>query len=237
MKNIGWDDPLPTKLQLAWEKLFGEIEDLTTVQFPRCLQHKDSVGLSELHVFADASILAYGAVAYVVWSRTNGIEVHLISAKARVSPLCQTTIPRLELMADLLASRLAKTVCDEFKIKPSEVILWSDSMIVLAWLRSESTSLQPSVGVRAAEIQATWESGTWEYVPTDLNPADDLSRGIPVTKVNERWMNGPSFLKVTHDSLLPSVFVTKASYPKAFLWQQKFLLSLLARCSGHTWTN
>jgi hypothetical protein len=98
-------------------------------------------------------------------------------------------------MAALLASRLAKTVYDEFKIKPSEVILWSDSMIVLAWLRSESTSLQPFVGVRVAEIQATWESDTWRYVPTNLNPADDLSRGIPVTKINERWMNGPSFLK------------------------------------------
>ena len=92
-------------------------------------------------------------------------------------------------MAALLASRLEKTVYDEFKIKPSEVILWSDSMIVLAWLRSELTSLQPFVGVQVAEIQATWESDTWRYVPTDLNPADDLSRGIPVTKINEHWVN------------------------------------------------
>jgi hypothetical protein len=87
LKNIGWDDPLPTKLQ---------IEYLTIVQFPRCLQPKDSLGLPELHVFADASILAYGAVAY-------GIEVRLISAKVRVAPFRQTTIPRLELMAALLA--------------------------------------------------------------------------------------------------------------------------------------
>jgi hypothetical protein len=54
-------------------------------------------------------------------------------------------------------------VYDEFKIKPSEVILWSHSMIVLAWLRSELTSLQPFVGVRVAEIQATWESDTWRF--------------------------------------------------------------------------
>ena len=45
----------------------------------------------------------------------------------------------------LLASRLAKTVHDEFKIKPAKVILWTDSMIVLAWLRSESALLKPLV--------------------------------------------------------------------------------------------
>ncbi|XP_028404102.1 uncharacterized protein LOC114526780 [Dendronephthya gigantea] len=195
IKNIGWDDPLPSKLQLTWEKLFDVVKYLKNVQFPRCLQPRGSLGLPELHVFADASNLAYGAAAYLVWTQANGLEVRLISAKARVAPLRQTTIPRLELMAALLASRLAKMVHDEFKIKPSNVILWSDSMIVLAWLRSESTSLQPFVGVRVAEIQATWESATWRHVPTDLNPTDDLSRGILFAKINERWMNGPSFLK------------------------------------------
>jgi hypothetical protein len=98
-------------------------------------------------------------------------------------------------MAALLASRLAKTVHDEFKIKPAKVILWTDSMIVLVWLRSESALLKPFVGVRVAEIQATWEPCTWKYVPTKLNPADDLSRGIKVWEMSGRWMNGPAFLR------------------------------------------
>ena len=51
------------------------------------------------------------------------------------------------------------------------------------------------VGVRVAEIQATWESIAWRYLPTSLNPADDLSRSIPVARVNGRWMKGPLFLK------------------------------------------
>ena len=196
MKKFGWDDPLPGEMQASWERLFAEIGELETVQFVRCLQPTSAVGLPELHVFADASILAYGAAAYLVWSSTSGERVaRLVSAKARVAPLRQTTIPRLELMAALLASRLAKTIYDEFKIKPSTVILWSDSMIVLAWLRSESTLLKSFVGVRVAEIQATWEPTMWRYVPTELNPADDLSRGISVREINGRWMNGPSFLR------------------------------------------
>ena len=199
MKKFEWDDLLPKEMQLTWRKLFTEIEDLKTVQFPRCLQPPSAFGSPELHVFADASILAYGAAAYLVWSSSSGREVRLVSAKARVAPLRQTTIPRLELMAALLATRLAKTIYDEFKIKPSKVTLWSDSMIVLAWLRSESTLLKVFVGVRVAEIQASWEPTVWRYVPTNLNPADDLSRGISVLEMNGRWMNGPSFLRKNSD--------------------------------------
>ena len=44
-------------------------------------------------------------------------------------------------MTALLARRLSKTIYEEFKINPSTVIVWTDSMIVLAWLRSESTLL------------------------------------------------------------------------------------------------
>ena len=195
MKKFDWDDPLPKESQQSWQRLFDDIEKLRTVQFPRCLQPEGSFGSPELHLFADASILAYGAAAYLVWPTVNGKEVCLISAKARVAPLRQTTIPRLELMAALLASRLAKTIRDEFKIKPSNVIFWSDSMIVLAWLHSESSLLKPFVGVRVAEIQETWDPNLWRHVPTKLNPADDLSRGIAVSEMNGRWMNGPSFLR------------------------------------------
>ena len=51
------------------------------------------------------------------------------------------------------------------------------------------------VGVRVAEIQSTWNEEHWRYVPTDLNPADDLSRGIPTAELNGRWMKGPAFLR------------------------------------------
>ena len=61
-------------------------------------------------------------------------------------------------MASLIASRLAKTIYDEFKIKPSSVTLWSNSRIVVHWLRSESALLKPFVGVRVTEIQSTWNA-------------------------------------------------------------------------------
>ena len=180
---------------MLWQELFKEIQCLKGVTFPRCLQPENVSGMSQLHLFADASGRAYGAVAYLLWPTTEGPNVRLISAKARVAPIKQPTIPRLELMAALIASRLAKTIYDEFKIKPSSVTLWSDSKIVLHWLHSESSTLKAFVGVRVTEIQSTWEPSCWRFVPTDLNPADDLSRGIAAEDIHGRWETGPDFLK------------------------------------------
>ena len=114
-KQFDWDDPLPEDMNETWKKLFKEIESLKNVEFPRCLQPKEVSGVSELHVFADASKAAYGAVAYLVWMTPHGPHVSLVSAKARVAPLHHTTIPRLELMAALVASRLAQTICQSLQ--------------------------------------------------------------------------------------------------------------------------
>ena len=152
-------------------------------------------GTAELHVFADASVMAYGAAAYLVLPSSTRKKVCLVSAKARVAPLHQTRIPRLELMAALVATRLAKTICNELKIKPTQVVLWSDSMIVLSWLPSEVTIFKSFLGVWVREIQASFEPSVWRYVPSNLNPADDLCRGITVDEMKGRWMNGPPFLR------------------------------------------
>ena len=59
-------------------------------------------------------------------------------------------------MAALMASRLAKTIYEEFKEKPESVELWSDSKVVLHWLRSDISLMKAFVAVRLAGIQSTW---------------------------------------------------------------------------------
>ena len=56
-----------------------------------------------------------GTVAYPLWPTVHRPEVRLVAAKVRVALLRQTTIPRLELMASLVASWLAQIICDKFK--------------------------------------------------------------------------------------------------------------------------
>jgi len=40
------------------------------------------------------------------------------------------------------------------------------------------------------------ELSQWNYVPTNINPADDVSRGLTVKELlsNKRWFRGPAFL-------------------------------------------
>lgn len=98
-------------------------------------------------------------------------------------------------MVALVASRLEITICDEFKIKPSSLTLWSNSKSVLHWLHSVSTLLKAFVRVSVTEIQSTWDPSLRWFVPTDQTPADDLSRGISVEEINGHWKTGPEFLK------------------------------------------
>jgi len=165
-KEYDWDDPLPDDKGDLMMKLLKELERLKEITFPRCLQPECVSGASALHVFADASGVAYGAVLYLLWPTPHGPEVRLIAAKARVAPLRQNTIPRLELLAALIASRLASLIYAEFKTKPSSVTLWSDSKIVLHWICSESALLKAFVGVRVTEIQTQVAGGLYRRALT-----------------------------------------------------------------------
>ena len=62
-KKYDWDDPLPEEMSSLWNKLFKYIESINIVEIPRCLKPKGASGPPELHVFADASIVTYGAAA------------------------------------------------------------------------------------------------------------------------------------------------------------------------------
>ena len=80
-----------------------------------------------LHVFADASTMAYRAVAFF----TCGSEVTFVLAKNRVAPLKNLTLPKLELMAVVIASRVAKFVSNALQLQDTLTYYWGDSQMVL----------------------------------------------------------------------------------------------------------
>ena len=195
-KGIDWDEKLPPEIQEKWASLFQEMLSLNSITFERCLTPPDAVGLPVLCIFSDDCNEAFGSCAIARWQKSNGqYDARLISAKSRVAPLKRLTIPRLELQGAVLASRLCKIIVQESRFQFERVILFLDSEIVLALIRSEARKIKPFVSVRVGEIQTNTDPSQWKHIPGELNVADDVSRGIPVRSLAERWQHGQKFLR------------------------------------------
>ena len=150
--GLNWDDELPCNVQEKWIQLFTEMKELDGIGFKRCLVPPEADELPSLCVFADASQEAFGACAYIRQkTKESTYEVTFVAAKSRVAPLKQLTIPRLELQAAVLASRLAKSILDERRIQFESVKFLTDSTITLAWIQCASRSFKPFVSSRVGE--------------------------------------------------------------------------------------
>ncbi|CAH2109124.1 unnamed protein product [Euphydryas editha] len=106
------------------------------------------------------------------------------------------TIPRLELCGALVAAKLLEKVLQTIRLHVDSCFLWTDSSVVLSWLKTPPNKLKPFVKNRVADIQEITKSCLWRHVPTSSNPADLLSRGISVLQSDrvDLWFNGPNFL-------------------------------------------
>ena len=63
VRGLDWDDPLPEeKKSVKMMSWFAELPMLSKIRVPRCLQLREEVTSTTLHVFVDASQSAYGAV-------------------------------------------------------------------------------------------------------------------------------------------------------------------------------
>ncbi|GFV42626.1 uncharacterized protein TNCV_842961 [Trichonephila clavipes] len=137
-----------------------------------------------------------GAAVYCKSKNLNSETlVQLITSKSRVEPIKSLTILRLELCAAVLLAKLVKRVVAALQLESAELYRWSDSMIVLTWLRKEPMDLKTFVQNRVAKIQELYNQ-LWRHVPSDQNPADLVSRGVDPDKLLQQnlWFNGPTFL-------------------------------------------
>ena len=180
------DQPVSRNEEPQWHKL-REMSDTALCSWPPCT----------LCFFSDASEDAFGSCAYARWQMSNGeYDARFIAAKSRVAPLKRLTIPRLELQGAVLASRLCKTIVDESRFQFEKVILFLDSKIVLAWIRSKAMRFKQFVSVRVGEIQTNTDPSQWKHIPGEMNVTDDVSRGISVRNLVERWQHGPKLLRL-----------------------------------------
>lgn len=113
--------------------------------------------------------------------------------KARVAPVKQTTIPRLEIAPAVLAVRMDKRLKTELDMKVEESVFWSDSMTVLQYITSKTKRFKTYVANRITIIQELSKVEQWRHISSKLNPADAASCGIKadVFLNSKEWINGP----------------------------------------------
>ncbi len=201
-RNVGWDEEIPQSLSDKWIVWKEELKQITNFQVSRCIKPKrfNNYAHAQLHHFADASELAYGSVSYLrLVNERNAVHVSFLMGKSRVAPL-KKIIPRLELAAAVLATKVDKVLKSELQLDLETSIFWTDSESVLKYISNEHTRFHTFVANRVSFIRETTEPTQWKFVDTKLNPADEASRGQRTKRFlqNTRWIHGPDFLWKTN---------------------------------------
>ena len=210
--KLAWDEPItdPTLVN-AWQGWVQNLREMERIKVPRCLGPKDvttkvSGRKRQLHHFADASEVAYGVVTYLRTCYEDGTaHTTLVAAKSRLAPLKTLTIPRLELQAATLAARQDEAIRRELDLELEPSLFWTDSTTVLRYINNEQRRFQTFVANRVTEIRGISEARQWRHVPSEENPADDASRGALPSELDlTRWLEGPSFLRLTQEKWPPT---------------------------------
>ncbi|XP_053946180.1 uncharacterized protein LOC128855352 [Anastrepha ludens] len=205
LSGVDWDDPIPDPFQQEWRRFRAEMPQIRELKVPRWVGAEPSVSSYQLHVFSDASTVAYAAVAYLrVETSGKDVKISILTAKTKVAPLKKITIPCLELNAALLAAKVAAKVLSTLQLPAIRLYCWSDSKTTLSWIRSNPGKHKQYISNRLTQIQELTPINAWKYVPTTTNPADIASRGIFPSQLAglSLWWRGPSWLN-RHSSTWP----------------------------------
>ena len=186
-----WDKPLEAAEQTLTRTL-RDMPQLADFKIPRYIESTINKNV-QLHIFSDASKVATGVSAYLrikdVYGKTR---IVFILGKTRVAPIKQRTIPKQELQAPVFASRLRKKLNKELTLQIDQTVHWSDSTSVLGWIYNRNKE-QPEMFIahRIYEILEHSRKTEWRYVSTKENPADEGTRGLPASEIQDSsWIKG-----------------------------------------------
>ena len=118
--KFSWNDTLPKELCLRWRMWKEDLMSLQDFNMPRCFKPEGfgRVARAELHHFADASQEhGYGTASYLRLINGQGnIRCSFVLGESPVRPLSgAVTVPKLELAAATLATRINEVVTKELE--------------------------------------------------------------------------------------------------------------------------
>ena len=102
------------------------------------------------------------------------------------------TVPRLELQA----AHLKLAILDQLEFPVSTLRLWSDSQIIIKYIRNASKKFLVFVMNRLHETRLNSTNTEWNYFPRSENPVGMCTRHTPFQQLHQEslWINGTSLL-------------------------------------------
>ncbi|XP_049872391.1 uncharacterized protein LOC126371185 isoform X4 [Pectinophora gossypiella] len=203
-RKFDWDEEICPELAREFKIWQSTIHLLKKCKIPRRLTAAPIKKCNNsIHTFSDASEDAYAACVYLRTEQEGKVHVQLIIAKSRIAPANKKmSLPRLELMGAVIASRLYREVIDSGLMTPEtnyNSYFWTDSTVVLAWVKQQR-QWKPFVSNRVKEISRNSDIDSWNHISGDCNPADLPSRGCNANALLEkRWWEGPTWLRNRQD--------------------------------------
>ncbi|CAL1671962.1 unnamed protein product [Lasius platythorax] len=182
--KLDWDETVPLEIETRWRTYEAQLSLLNTLKILRRVVASSQTNVIELHGFCDASLDAYGAAIYIksIDHKGHG-EARLLCARSRVAPVKTITLPRMEFCAAHMLALLTHKVSQALNIKFDGIYHWTDSMIVLGWIKSDAKRWSIYVSNRVGQIQELTHPSSWRHTNTKENPADLTSRGMPPSQL------------------------------------------------------
>jgi len=179
----------------------SKLSSLANLKLPRFINTLKAIDI-QLIGFADASQKGYAASVYLrLKDDVEKCKVYFIACKIKVTSKTDIslTIPRLELCAAVLLARvLSHRLTLLSKVMTiRQVRAFSDSTIVLSWLKSQPKDFKIFVTNRVSKIEELLPNCEWNHVSSKDNAADPASRGLfphELITCNLHW-TGPEFLR------------------------------------------
>lgn len=138
-------------------------------------------------------------MVYVKVIESDGsTSTSLVLSKARASPLKPVTLPRLALLGAVVGAQLIRSVMNTLKLPEStKYYCWTDSMIVMQWIRSDPSKWKMFASNHVTQIQELMAPESWHHCPGIEKQVDCLTRGLRAQEIqhNTLWLQGPSWLK------------------------------------------
>lgn len=228
--KLDWDELVPNDIAQTWNRFIRDLGFLKDIRITRHVMCYIPIR-KELHIFTDASQIAYGACAYIrTIDNETAVTVRLLCSKGKVASIKPVTIPRLELCGALVGARLYLKIITSLRSQFDSITFWTDSTIVLGWLRMPPNLLKTFVQNRIAEIHELTKDTLWHHVSGKENPADLVSRGHSLEGLHNcsLWWEGPRFL---HDpqfkctDMKPDPILDNAHLPEIKTCEDQILLA------------